>query len=280
MALINNDTELRAIIKNVQSTVTGEETLYSKLTLALNNAEAWLSEVITGGITLTSDMQNYAKAVVAHKAFHDAIPCLDLILTPNGFGIVSNQNVAPASAERVKNLRAAELAARDEAIDRLFRLLFASTDYRATERFKWFSSSLFQTPSLALWLGETPINGRFEFFLTTSAEIRSMERKLVASHISQPIFDSCCAMLATGTVTDNLGEQYSHITKMLRIILIASYKNKAFLGSKPCADAIAEIVDYIRSNESLYAIWKVTPAGKAYETADFVNKKNSGGYWL
>lgn len=26
----------------------------------------------------------------------DAIPSLDLVLTPNGFGIVSNSNVAPA----------------------------------------------------------------------------------------------------------------------------------------------------------------------------------------
>ena len=33
-----------------------------------------------------------------------AIPSLDLVLTTNGFGIVSNQNVVPASRERVDAL--------------------------------------------------------------------------------------------------------------------------------------------------------------------------------
>ncbi len=39
------------------------------------------------------------------KGFHDAIPHLDLVLTPTGFGVVSNQNVAPASSDRVERLR-------------------------------------------------------------------------------------------------------------------------------------------------------------------------------
>lgn len=34
----------------------------------------------------------------------DIVPSLDLVLTPNGFGIVSNQNVAPASRDRVARL--------------------------------------------------------------------------------------------------------------------------------------------------------------------------------
>lgn len=41
------------------------------------------------------------------KGYHDAIPHLDLVLTPTGFGVVSNQNVAPASSDRVERLRAA-----------------------------------------------------------------------------------------------------------------------------------------------------------------------------
>ena len=40
-----------------------------------------------------------------HRAAYNAIPHLDLILTPTGFGIVSNQSTAPASRERVDSLR-------------------------------------------------------------------------------------------------------------------------------------------------------------------------------
>jgi len=39
------------------------------------------------------------------KAFYEAIPFLDLILTPNGFGVVSNSNQSPASKDRVASLR-------------------------------------------------------------------------------------------------------------------------------------------------------------------------------
>lgn len=39
------------------------------------------------------------------RAYFEAIPHLDLVLTSTGFGIVSNNNVAPASKERVESLR-------------------------------------------------------------------------------------------------------------------------------------------------------------------------------
>lgn len=52
--------------------------------------------------------ETLAQTVITHicaRAFYDSIPQLDLVATPNGFGVVSNQNVAPASSDRVANLR-------------------------------------------------------------------------------------------------------------------------------------------------------------------------------
>lgn len=43
--------------------------------------------------------------MVCSLAFEEALPQLDLVLTNTGFGVVSNQNVAPASADRVKALK-------------------------------------------------------------------------------------------------------------------------------------------------------------------------------
>lgn len=48
------------------------------------------------------------KSVIAFSCvagFLDVLPQLDLVVTPNGFGVVSNQNVVPASKERVESLR-------------------------------------------------------------------------------------------------------------------------------------------------------------------------------
>lgn len=42
--------------------------------------------------------------LAAHTGARDALRHLDLVLTPTGFGVVSNDNVAPASRERVNEL--------------------------------------------------------------------------------------------------------------------------------------------------------------------------------
>ena len=55
--------------------------------------------------------------IVAFDAFRSAIPHLDIILTPNGFGIVNNSNIAPASKERVERLINSLLDNRDNEIE-------------------------------------------------------------------------------------------------------------------------------------------------------------------
>lgn len=51
--------------------------------------------------SVMSDLKDY----IYQSAAWEALPHLDLTLTENGFAVVSNQHVAPASAERVERLR-------------------------------------------------------------------------------------------------------------------------------------------------------------------------------
>ena len=55
--------------------------------------------------------------IVAFDAIRSSIPHLDIILTSNGFGIVNNSNIAPASKERVERLIASLLSNRDDEIE-------------------------------------------------------------------------------------------------------------------------------------------------------------------
>lgn len=50
-------------------------------------------------------LADIVKTFVCLWAFYNALPQLDLIWTPTGFGITSNNTLAPASKERVENLR-------------------------------------------------------------------------------------------------------------------------------------------------------------------------------
>ena len=106
--LITNDAQLRRYMPNVFATAQGETPLYDKVLPWLETAERWLFSQFVGDgfadtfLTLDPDesVRVTAACVVAHETMMRAVPSLDLVLTPNGFGIVSNQNVAPASRDR------------------------------------------------------------------------------------------------------------------------------------------------------------------------------------
>lgn len=63
------------------------------------------AEPITEDYDRLVRLRRYLVGIVCSMAFWDAIPQLDLVITPTGFGVVSNANVAPASADRVLSLR-------------------------------------------------------------------------------------------------------------------------------------------------------------------------------
>src|SRR5574344_1668128 len=52
----------------------------------------------------SNNLLKYYQRVVCSKAAYEAIPEIDLVLTDNGFGVVSNNNVVPASRDRVNAL--------------------------------------------------------------------------------------------------------------------------------------------------------------------------------
>ncbi len=67
----------------------------------------------------------YFRRAVYATAAYNALPTLDLVATPNGFGVVSNQNIAPASKERVaafrESLRQYKSDCKDQCLERFFQ---------------------------------------------------------------------------------------------------------------------------------------------------------------
>lgn len=69
------------------------------------------------GYTTVVGLEDILIRLVCLRTYYEQIPHLDLVLTPTGFGVVSNENVAPASPERVKALRQRVKDACDDALD-------------------------------------------------------------------------------------------------------------------------------------------------------------------
>lgn len=96
---------IRGYIPNVLAEVEGETTLFDKLSTWIDSSCVWIEDNYLGPDDfLDEDDNQIALRIVVTKAFADAVPSLDLVVTPTGFGVISTESLAPASKERVERL--------------------------------------------------------------------------------------------------------------------------------------------------------------------------------
>lgn len=88
--------------------------------------------------------------IISVQAFLASIPEMDLILTDAGFAVTENDQMAPASQQRVQALIQSLSAKLDDSKDRLVLYLLRSSEYeswRGTEEFGRLSEGLIMTYS-------------------------------------------------------------------------------------------------------------------------------------
>lgn len=86
--------------------------------------------------------------IISIQAFLSAIPEMDLVLTDAGFAVTENEQMAPASQQRVQALMQSLASKLDDSKDRLVLFLLRSSDYeswRGTEEFGRLSDGLIMT---------------------------------------------------------------------------------------------------------------------------------------
>ena len=78
-----------------------------------------------------------------------------LVLTPNGFGVVSNTNIAPASKERVERLLLSLEKMRDDTLAVLLPLLTQEAAWATSDPCQYFMQTLYSWLDLPRKLGST-----------------------------------------------------------------------------------------------------------------------------
>nr|DAY94273.1 MAG TPA: hypothetical protein [Caudoviricetes sp.] len=134
--------------------VTGK--IYNKMSVYLSDAEEWIKGTLLGtplyekiGDFPASQLKQ-AELIVSLRAFIEAIPFLDLVLTPTGFGIVSTNAIAPASKERVDRLQQKAQNVLDDAVDS-FLFSLNSSELRLV----WMKGETFEAlTSSLIWYAE------------------------------------------------------------------------------------------------------------------------------
>ena len=282
MKLITTDDQLHLLIPNVLATVEGEPTLIEKLYPYLETAEQWVIDTFVPEAIFDeiAEADSFGpnkrfrfplEKLVACHAYMTAIPSLDLVLTPNGFGIVSNQNIVPASRERVDALITSLESQRDAAIETLILRLSSRTDWQQSEPGKYFAATMFPFLSLCrrlairehLWDSYQQLHERL-------IKIENVLADTYFSHEQMAVFRQ--HVITQCRTANNLESQIIHSLQSYELQLISDIQVHP--------QCYYDLVTIIRDHPAEFPSWHSSKVAVLYTPNVFKNKKKSSGYWF
>lgn len=128
-----------------------------------------------------ADLLDKLKPALVNFTYLESIPFFNLVLTSTGYGVVSNQNVAPASMDRVRDLKDACLAAANDGLNSLLLYLEGS------DNDKWNKCSLLNgslIPDTNIFNSVTRLDISRVVFVDIIPHIRNHEALTLANHLS------------------------------------------------------------------------------------------------
>ena len=279
MKLSLTEKKLRHYLPNFFVTVEGETPLLEKLTPFIEMSEDWIIQTFTSESTFNTILgymdANLLKPilyrVVVNNALMAAIPTLDLVLTPNGFGIVSNQNIAPASKERVDRLLASLEKERDNAIEQMLLRLPVASKWLKSEQCAYFTATLFPNLSLCRRLAISEhLWEQYQALQPKLVKIESVLADTYFSHEQMNLFRE--KSLYALTNCHPLMEQVIRSLQSLELMLVSDMNVHT--------QAFFDLVNIIRENKNVFPQWHASNVAQLYIPKLFSNKKTSGGYWF
>lgn len=134
---------LRNYIPNVLEVAEGEPTLFEKLKPFIATSKRDIESHYIGTDDFLSEADNAdAIRLVVIDALANAIPSLDLVITPTGFGVVNTNNLAPASKERVERLISSLRQQYKSGLSSLLRTCRSYAAWRCSAPGKLFCATL------------------------------------------------------------------------------------------------------------------------------------------
>ncbi len=280
MNIITDNATLLGLVPNVEITVEGERTLYEKITPWLVMAEHWVSYSFTGDAVLatiaaapTTTVWHQVATLIAHEALRRAIPHLDLVLTPNGFGVVSNQTVAPASKERVERLIASCRAQRDHSMELLLASLTSRPEWQSTGQRAWFNATLLQSPRDCVEAvhGVDFAGDRWEAFLQLRDAARVVEAEIAEKWVSAALMTRLRAALSAYPMVADDVNLALHVRRCVLDELAGKPRN---------CRALDRIVNHVRQQPEEYPEWAESSTAALWAPPVFRNTKESKGHFF
>lgn len=215
-----------------------------------------------------------AQRTICLQAAYTALPHLDLVLTDTGFGVVSNPNVAPASAHRVEALKEAIRQQKSTARDLFFNHLLDLTEWGGTDEAAELVQNLVWSPSVARQLGMSMDGNHLIFdeeyqlllprILVAEAELQNL--------ISPELYQ---------TLVDNIAKRDKLPIPYLKIY----QKARAFVAAKFNGDSMATVLmvhllNQLNSCADSLTEYRNSATYRAHHNEPYKNKKEDGCFFF
>ena len=278
MKLITTDAQLRAHIPNIIASVKGETPFIERVAHFLDLAEDWVRTTFTSestfnticGYTDSNEIKIICSRLVVADALRRAIPSLDIVLTPNGFGVVSTQNLAPASKPRVDRLVGSMLAHRDDCIAALLPELVGASKWLTSPQADFFGSTLFPDLGIVDAVGGAT-GSKWEKYLELRPQVIDLEASLAEEWLSPGLMSA----LRSENLRGDLTEKRSEIVRQVKAQILGYLKSGSFSSRR-----LADIVNRIRENKDDFPEWHRSETAKLFAPPVFRNEKKAKGYWF
>ena len=219
--------------------------------------------------TSVTGIEAIAIRLVCLRTYYEQIPHLDLVLTPTGFGVVSNENVVPASTDRVKELRKQVKAAYDDEYDDAI-LAMLGTDWVKTPSGQIHTNSLFiAARDLRTYAGMP--NAHRSDLLERLVQIAEAE-EYIRRTISSEFFE----VLLEGVRTKELSIEYRMLVHELKLAVAGwLHGNTNVLRMK-----LANIVNEMEKHIDDYPEYKNSEAYRVKHFERYQNGKDDTTYFF
>ncbi|MDA3867016.1 MAG: hypothetical protein PF489_09765 [Salinivirgaceae bacterium] len=246
---------------------------YEKYESYIEDANAWVRRELLGSTLYDTvkdlassdsthgELVKRAERVVAHKAYLDAVPFLDLIETDSGFAVIKTDSKAPASKERVNKLVEGIKVKLSDAIDELIDYLEDNEMYHEAWKVSLAYSLLTDTfiPTLREFNRYAHFEGNRLDYIKAKPRMLDIMNNVMSPVISSELIDEITEQLKDDDITPKnlllvdklkyafalftIGQERSasaYLNKVRKIIIAAPDDYPAFANSELYAKIIVQ----------------------------------------
>ncbi len=271
--------ELRSLIPNVIHEVEGESLLVDKLSHWIESAKSWLAAYIVGeSFSLPDSLLPLAKKIIVYKAFAEAVPSLDVTLSPAGFAVISTEGRAPASKERIERLVASLKSYVDTNLPPFVASLLKLPEWRDSYmgRF-WLKAFIGLDDVMALKQTSDVLSTYYAIRDPAITFLTAIARNYIGADLMTAVRDAVYV-----PKSDDYIVVWNAIHRAVRKFLVDTDFGKNIADEHELSHIywhyVQPVMMDIRSSEELYALWE-SEMGDKFRVEPFKNTVKGGFFF-